>query len=791
MNRSLMPQLNRIAFLGSFPPRACGIATFTADLRTGVARAAPDAACFVAAMTDSAGPYEYPPEVRLDVSESDPGAYARAAALLNDLNADVLCLQHEYGIFGGPDGSMLLRLLERVRMPVITTLHTVLERPSIGQRRVLEEIIRHSIRLVVMTRRSRDTLHALHGVPNERIALIPHGIPDTPFLDPAAHRGEIAAAGRTVLLTFGLLSPGKGIEHAIQALPAIVARHPEVLYYVVGATHPNLRRREGEAYRRGLSALAAELGVAEHLRLSDRFIDLPKLTRVIAAADIYLTPYVNEEQSVSGTLAYSFGMGKAVVSTPYFHATELLADGRGVLVPFRDPPALAEAVLRLLDDPARMRAMQRAAYAVGREFVWPRIGERYLEVFGEAREDAAAYRLGLQRGAVVSPRPVALVSASGPSKASPVASSAAAGGAAPAELPTVRFGHLSNLLDSTGIAQHATHAVPDRAHGYCLDDNARGLLLAALLPRLPSRERRPDSLGTRTAAFVQHAWNGQKGRFRNFMSYDRRWLEDVGSEDSHGRALWALGALAAATEEKPERSWSAALLEEAAAAAETFRSPRAWAFSILGLTEYLRARPEDRRLGRLRAELCQHLCASLPERGAEWLWFEDVLTYDNARLPQALIMAGLQAKNPEWGAAGRDSLEWLCNVHRAESGHFRPIGSNGFWRRGGPRARFDQQPLEAAAAVSACLAAWQESRSLRWLAEARRAYEWFTGSNDLGEPLIDAQTGACCDGLLCDRVNANQGAESTLAFLLATVEMRIAHADVIQPKPDETARAAW
>lgn len=755
MSLSDAPSLHRVAFLGNHPPRVCGIATFTADLRTAVAEAAPEAECFTLAMTDGAGPYAYPPAVRLEIADGDADAYLRAADFLAGTNVDVLCVQHEYGIFGGLDGELLLRLLDRTRLPVVTTLHTVLARPTAGQRRVMEALVRRSARLVVMTERSREIMAAAHAVPRDRLAVVPHGIPDAPFEVSAAHKRELDAEGRTLLLTFGLLSPNKGIEHAIRALPAIVAKQPDLLYVVLGPTHPNLIRREGEAYRAGLLGLAGKLGVADHVRFVDRFVDLPTLTRAIAAADIYLTPYLHEAQSVSGTLSYSFGMGKPVVSTPYWHAAELLADGRGVLVPFADPAAIADSVLGLLDDPARMEAMRATAYRLGREFVWPRVAKRYLDIFREARMEAAAVRRA----------------------ARPAAPPAERFG----ELPPLKLDHLRRLLDGTGLAQHAVHAVVDRAHGYCLDDNARGLMLAANLPRT-GRDGLAGELFATTAAFVLHAWNGEAGRFRNFMGYGRAWLEGAGSEDSHGRAVWALGTVIRRAEKPLGQAWAGALLERAAAAVPGFTSPRAWAFALLGVVDYLARQPGDLRFLDLRVLLADRLRDRLrAQRGEGWTWFEDVLTYDNARLPQALIAAGRQAKRPDWQDEAVEALRWLCAVQTTEAGHHRPIGANGFWRRGGERAVFDQQPLEAGATVAACVEAWRASRNLRWLSEARCAYDWYHGANDLDEALYDRASGGCRDGLLCDRVNENQGGESTLAYLLATVELRAALLDASQP----------
>lgn len=759
------PPLHRIAFLGNHPPRMCGLATFTGDLRSAVASAVPGAECFVLAMTEAGASHAYPPEVWLQIPENDTRAYDRAAEFLGEVNADILSVQHEYGIFGDRDGERVLTLLESATMPVVTTLHTVLDRPTHGQFRVMEDVIRRSSRLVVMTERSKRILTSVHDVRADRITVIPHGIPEIPTeTSPAGHKAEFDAVGRTVLLTFGLLSPGKGIEQAIRAMPAIVARRPDVLYLVLGATHPNILRREGEAHRNTLKRLAAELGVSDHVRFLDRFVDLPTLTRAIAAADIYLTPYLNEAQSVSGTLAYSFGMGKAVVSTPYWHAAELLADGRGILVPFTDPAAIAAAVVGLLADPDRLRAMRETAYMLGHEMRWSRIGERYRDVFDQARLEASRR---------VKPRQLqAVARMDGTGVVAQLRRGFSSDGGV---VPAVNLAHLAQLLDPTGLAQHATLAIPDRAHGYCVDDNARGLILATQLTAGRTAPSPAGDLFGITAAFVQHAWDAEVGRFRNFMSYDRRWLEAAGSDDSHGRAVWAIGTVAAKAVGASHRAWAYGLLERAAPPVLALTSQRAWAFALMGIVESLAARPEDLRLMRLRTALAERLYDHLRgNRRPGWTWFEEVVSYDNARLPQALIAAGHQAGRPEWVALGMEALDWLCRAQTAEAGHFRPIGSEGFWRRDGERAVYDQQPLEAAATVGACLEAWRVTGDGVWLSEAQRAFAWFLGDNDLGQPLYDASTGGCCDGLLCDRVNGNQGAESTLAFLMASAELRAA-----------------
>ncbi|BDG70467.1 glycosyltransferase family 4 protein [Roseomonas fluvialis] len=759
------PPLHRIAFLGNHPPRMCGLATFTGDLRTAVAGAVPGAECFVMAMTETVASHAYPPEVWFQIPENDTRAFVRAAEFLGEVNADVLCVQHEYGIFGDRDGERVLALLEAATMPIVATLHTVLDRPTRGQFRVMRDVIRHADRLVVMTERSRRILSSVHDVEPGRISVIPHGIPEIPADNPASgYKAEFDAAGRTVLLTFGLLSPGKGIEQAIRAMPAIVARRPDALYLVLGATHPNILRHAGEAHRDFLKTLAAQLGVGDHVRFLDRFVDLPTLTRAIAAADIYLTPYLNEEQSVSGTLVYSFGMGKAVVSTPYWHAAELLADGRGVLVPFADPPAIAEAVVGLLADPGRLQAMRETAYALGNDMRWSRIGERYRDVFDQVRREASNRTRSGPREMVGKAGGTGVVAPLRPAVMSQRA-----------VVPTVNLAHLAQLLDPTGLAQHATLAIVDRAHGYCVDDNARGLILATQLTAGRTAPAPAADLFGVTAAFVQHAWDAGAGRFRNFMAYDRRWLEAVGSDDSHGRAVWAVGTVAAKAADASYRAWAYGLLERSAPPVLALTSQRAWAFALLGIVEVLAVRPEDLRLARLRTSLAERLYDHLRgNRRPGWTWFEDIVSYDNARLPQALIAAGHQAGRAAWVACGIEALEWLCQVQTAEAGHFRPIGSGGFWRRGGERALYDQQPLEAAATIGACLEAWRVTGDGAWLTEAQRAFAWFLGNNDLGQPLYDPNTGGCCDGLLCDRVNGNQGAESTLAYLMSATELRAA-----------------
>jgi len=748
LSNSALPQ--RIAFLGGHLPRLCGIAIFTHDLCEAVSASVPEVQCYAGAVNDRVEGYEYPARVHFELLEKDLDSYRRAADFLNFNNADVLCVQHEFGIYGGPAGSHLLALLREVRMPVVTTLHTIMREPNAVQRKVMDELVLRSDRLVVMARKGADILRETYAVPAAKVDLIPHGIPDVPFTDSSFFKAQFGVEGRMVLLTFGLLGPGKGIEHAIKALPEIVRAHPNVVYLVLGATHPHLVAREGERYRLSLERLAEDCGVKEHVIFYNRFVSLDDLTEFIGATDIYLTPYLDEAQITSGTLAYVFGAGKAVVSTPYWHAQELLAEGRGILVPFNDPGAIASGVCEFLDHPEQVEKTRQEAYRLGREMLWPAVAGRYLESFRQAHAD----RNTLPRTAVAD---WTLASR-------------------PYDLPPLRLDHIARMSDGTGIFQHAIFNVPNFHHGYCIDDNARAFILCNLLDELvvPTRGSL-DGLATSYLAFLAAALNSDTGRFRNFMSHGRLWLEEAGSEDSHGRALWALGTGAGRSRDEGRRRLSAQLFESGLAIVESFSSPRAWAFALLGIHEYFRAFPGCAQAKATREALTGNLVKLWKNCATEnWAWFEPIATYDNARLCQALLLSGQWMPHPEALDIGLKSLRWLTSLQRTQAGHFRPIGSNGFYVRDGIRADFDQQPVEAQAMVSACLEAFRVTQDEAWSREARRAFEWFLGRNDLGLPVYDPSTGGCCDGLHCDRVNENQGAESSLAFHLSLAEMNYA-----------------
>src|ERR1017187_1036319 len=740
--------IRTIAFLGDYLPRKCGIATFTSDLLGAVAARHPTSRCFAVPVNDIDGCYQYPDIVRFEIEEQDLASYRRAADFLNSSNVDIVSVQHEFGIFGGPAGSYLLALLQELKAPVVTTLHTVLLKPNADQHRVMQELIARSTRLVVMSDLGRTILQEVYQAPPAKIDLIPHGIPDVPFVASACYKDQFGVGGKIVLLTFGLLSPNKGIEHVLHALPDIVAEFPDVVYIVLGATHPHEFRTRGEAYRLGLEAIARKNKLDNNVIFYNRFVELKELTEFIGAADLYVTPYLDEAQSTSGTLAYAFGAGKAVISTPYWHASELLKDQRGVLVPFADPRAIAREASGLLRDGTRRNAMSDNAYKLGREMVWSKTAGLYMRSFELAQRQGAA-------------APRESVPANG-------------FGHRPHESPKLNLDHLYHMTDSTGILQHASFTAPNLSEGYCTDDNARALILAVLLGQLEEPPQRVRALATTYASFLNDAFDPKTARFHNFLSIDRRWLDERGSEDSHGRAIWALGTAVGRSPHWSSQTMAKQLFAQALPAVTDFTSPRAWAFSLIGIHEYLRQMKGDRLAFDVREELTARLVAIFDKVAQPgWSWFEEGLTYDNAKLAHALIVSGRATGQKSVYERGIQALRWLVGVQTSQQGQLRPIGSNGFYKRNGARADFDQQPIEAQTTVSACLEAYRATADPWWYEQAQRAFDWFLGWNDLGLELYARQTGGCRDGLHADRGNRSEEHTSELAFLLSLAEMRL------------------
>jgi glycosyltransferase involved in cell wall biosynthesis len=741
-------KVDHFAFIGNYLPRQCGIATFTTDLSEAIAAEFPETTSIAVPVNDIKAGYAYPARVRFKLTEKDIDSYRRAADFLNINKVDLVSLQHEYGIYGGKAGSHILTLLRELHMPVVTTLHTVLHEPDSDQQRVLEEVAGLSDRVVVMSERASEFLQEIYHIPVEKIDMIPHGIPDIPFVDSAFYKDNFGVEGQTVLLTFGLLSENKGIENVIAALPDIIAGHPNVVYIILGATHPQVLRRDGEAYRLSLQRLAREKGVEEHVIFYNRFVSLEELIKFISVADIYITPYLNRAQVVSGTLAYALGAGKPVISTPYWYAEEMLAEERGILVPFRDSQKLAKQVNELLDNDAQRHAMRKRAYLFGREMIWPQAAHRYMESFERARSE---HRKIYKNGSNSKGTQKHLL-----------------------ELPPLILDHLYHMTDDTGMFQHAIYSVPNYNEGYTVDDNARALLVSILMEELGYTE--PSELASRYLAFVWYAFNPDKGRFRNFMNYQRSWLEEIGSEDSHGRTLLALGTVLGRSNTPVLQSMAGQLFERALPSILETEHPRAWAFALMGIHEYLRRFAGDRMANQVRKELADRLMALYQSHRTEgWYWYEDELTYCNAILPHALLISGKWIPDSKLTDTGLESLRWLVDLQHSdgEDRHFVPIGSTGFYPKGGERARFDQQPVEAQTTISACLEAYRITNDASWRKEADLAFEWFLGRNDLGLSLYDPTSGGCRDGLRPDRANENQGAESTLAYLQSLLELRL------------------
>ena len=729
--------VQHIALIGGFSPRRCGIATFTTDVYASLKSTFPSAKLDVyAVVPNKADAVQYGAPVLSVFAENDADSYRDLAAQINASGADVIWLQHEFGLFGGPAGRMILDLLEGLAAPLIITLHTVLPDPDEDQKIVMDALLSIASRVMVMSQSAAQLLRTVYGADPEQVVVIPHGVPDRPFGRGAQFKQKFGFTGSKLLMTFGLISPGKGLETAISALPAIVDKFPDTLYCIVGATHPNLIAREGEAYRNGLIALAEKLGVSDNLRWINAFLDIDELLDMIEAADIYLTPYLGAAQATSGTLSYAVALGKAVVSTPYAHARELLAEGHGVIIPFNDKAALENEVMALLAQPSELAALQQRAYLRGRSMIWPLF---------------AAHSMDLMES-VVKPS----------GSTTPIHSAGHA--------PLGDSGYL-RMCDSVGMLQHSCFSVPDRSHGYCIDDNARALML---MNRLDNHKKtQSDHLALTFASFMQDAWNPSNQSFRNFMGFGRDWLEDTGSEDSNGRALWAIGSTVREGRTQPLRLWARRFYKQTSVCAPLLKSPRAIAFSMLGACHVLAVDPENPvalDIVRSGADMLSNLlCVT---RRPDWSWFETMLAYDNCRLPEALIRAGVALERQDWVDCGLETLTWITQKQTSAKSGFRPIGSDSFSRDEYRLLPFDQQPVEAWATVDAAAAAFEASGDPNWLIHAERAYRWFFGDNDRGIALANIETGTCKDGLTARGVNENEGAESVLSLQLANCTLR-------------------
>ncbi len=696
------------------------------------------------AMDDIPKGYDYPSMVRLEIRADTPADYRMAADYLNLSPANVVIIQHEFGIFGGPAGNYINHLLGSLKKPVITTLHTVLAKPTAEYRTCLERIIHFSERLVVMSRRGEGMLRDTYDVPANKIAFIPHGIPDVPFIDPNFHKDELHFAGRPAILTFGLISPNKGIELMIQAMPKIVEKNPNVVYIVLGATHPAILQQSGEKYRTSLERMVKEYGVSENVLFVNKFVELEELCCYIEAADIYVTPYPNQEQSTSGTLAYAIGAGKAVVSTPYWYAQELLSDGRGEIINFGDPPALARTINRLFEEEMERHAMRKRAYIFARNMLWSQVAREYIDL----AHHVINHRVE---------KPIHLIYSGNPNRKS-------------LYLPEINLQHLRTISDRVGLLQHVKDTIPDREHGYCTDDNGRGLVFLAMHWSL-YQDRSILPLLNTYLSFVLHAYNEKERRFRNFLGFNMEWVQDFG-EDTHARALWGLGSLVPEAPSHEILVGASRLFLHALPPVTSFEHPRAIAYILVGIHCYLRRFNGDTQVRRVREHLARRLMERFRDhRTDDWIWFNDLVSYANARIPHALILAGQWIPDNEMLQMGLECLEWLLKIQKGEDSQLSLIGNHGWWARGGCKAHFDQQPIDAMTLVQACLEAYNCTHDPAWSRQAQISFEWFLGRNDLNIPLYDYVTGGCRDGLHFTGVNENQGAESTLSWLIALASM--------------------
>lgn len=728
---------SHIAVLGNALPRKCGLATYTSHSVQALRDAYPAMSIDHYAMDDGHGTI-YGRDVAMTIPADDISAYVRAARTIEQSGAQLLWIHHEFGIFGGPAGDYLLTLLRHLDMPVVVTLHTVLANPNDDQQHVMRGLIRHAERLVVMAQEAARLLCDNYHVDPASIQIIPHGAPDRSLAATQLLKARLNLGEGPIALTFGLLSPGKGIETAIKALPPVAHRHPDFRYFVIGATHPALVREQGEAYRESLVSLARDVGVEAHVNFVDRFLDDEELLDYLQAADIYLTPYPGREQVTSGTLSYALAMGKPVISTPYIHAEEVLAGGIGTLVPAGDAAAITRALLDHLDNPDLLAAQSMRVWEAARGTIWQENARSVMDTFLDAKAGS----------------PVSLTDAR----------------AARPNDHLVRLEGLAAMTDDVGIIQHSIHGVPDRSHGYCIDDNCRALKLVCETRAGDPAER--QRLAFLYAAFVEHAWNERTGQFRNFIGYDRRWLEDEGSADSNGRTLWALGHVIRDAPQDNLRRWATGLFNRALPLVEQLSSPRATAFSMLGMTAVLDVEPgheQCRGLLRDAAGLFDRLL--MDAQRPAWSWFEIVLAYDNARLPQAMIEAGRVLDDGGMISTGLATLRWLIERQKSPAGHFRPVGTESFGKPFAPPAAFDQQPLEATATIDACLSAYRATSDAFWTDAASEALRWFDGENDLGMPVASEDGSLCHDGLTPQGVNLNMGAESILALQMARQSM--------------------
>jgi len=737
----------KIGVIGNYLPRRCGIATFTTDLSKAIANELHGENRLInIAMNDREEGYDYPSEVKLTIQEDNREEYIKVARYLNENEYRAVIVQHEYGIYGGADGEYIIELMKRLEMPVLTNLHTVLENPSFGQRKVMNALAKYSEKLLVMSKKAFDILTRVYEIPSEMVVFVPHGILDTTYEEQGLYNDAIDLEGKEIILTFGLLGPGKGLEVMIEAMPAIVKKNPNAVYLILGKTHPHILEKRGDLYREKLKEQIKSLNLEKNVIFHNKFVDSDILVKYIKTSTIYSIPYLNREQITSGTLAYAIGSGAAVVSTPFWHAEELLAEGRGVLVPFRDSESLAREINMLLTDSEKRQNMRKKAYDYARSMIWSEVAKSHLKIIEECKGEKKILEKN-KREDVGGSRKILY------------------------KLPEINLSHLKILTDDTGILQHAKYTIPDLTHGYCVDDNARALIATSMYYNLKG-DKDIYPFIQKYLAFLNYSFDEKTKRFANFMSYDRRWQENIGSEDSHGRALWALGVTYKNIKDESIRAIVMELFISALSVVADFSSPRSWAFTVLGLSAYLEVNPEDTEKREVKRNLAEKIHSLYKNTAtSDWHWCEETATYSNGILPHALILAGEYIGDKEMYNIGIQSLKWLLKIQTAPEGHLSVIGNEGWFTRDKEKAAFGQQPVEAMCLLNACLHVYRSTRDRWWLNEGNKCMAWFFGENDLNTPVYNYEDGGCGDGLDSHGVSKNQGAESTLAGLISLINI--------------------
>lgn len=732
--------MKRIALIGSFPPRQCGIATFTNDLNNSLI--ANNIRTSIVAVNDGLRNYDYPSAVAFEINQNEISTYIKAANFLNTGDYDAVILQHEFGIFGGKDGSHVIQLLKRLRLPVVTTLHTILDNPTKGQKEVFRQLGKLSKKLISISAKGIEMLQDIYHIPASKCAHIHHGIHKINVSQSEKTKEKLGVQNKTVILTFGLLSKTKSIEVIIKALPKVIESHPDIVYVVVGATHPHVLKREGEAYRHSLIRLVNKLKLKKHVIFIDRFVSNKELFELLKMSDIYVIPYAGEKQISSGTLIYTMGAGKPIISTPFWYAQEMLADNRGILVDFNDTEQFSEKITFLLDHQTERKKIGKNALEFTKQCLWSNIGNLYIKLLKKL------------------PKP-SLPDVSIQEITDDVESIFT--------LPTINLHQLRVLTDYTGILQHARYNIPDRAHGYCIDDNARALLLSVMLQNEVQDIDELHRLTSVYLSFIDYAFNHSNGKFRNFMSYERQWLDGGGTEDSNGRTLWALGYAAANTLNNNFYHHAHYLFHHGLKNIENIVHPRSLAYLILGLVSYLEIHPEENIIEVLQQKTEQLSSFFDHSIDKKWLWHNDMVTYANSRIPQALIASGVFLNKEHIKSKGLKILDWLI-MKQFQHDVFSPIGNKGWLTQDG-KANYDQQPLEAHGMIDACLQAEELTKDQKYGDYALKAFAWFTGENDQAAVLYDFTTGGCRDGLQTDGPNLNQGAESTLSWLMSLLSI--------------------